>query len=102
MRKIAFLAAVAATLCTVACNKNMDTQINEAPDPAQSQGRYDLTVNVRGGDLVQTKSTAITAANEVQVNNLQVFVFRGDALDAYASVNNEDEPGRLCQREQRR
>ena len=24
MRKITFLAAVAATLCTVACNKNMD------------------------------------------------------------------------------
>ena len=48
MRKITFLAAVAATLCTVACNKNMDTQINEVPDPAQSQERYDLTVNVRG------------------------------------------------------
>ena len=96
MRKIAFLAAVAATLCTVACNKNMDTQINEVPDPAQSQERYDLTVNVRGGDPVQTKSTAITAANEVQVNNLQVFVFRGDALDAYASVNNEDELTLSC------
>ena len=96
MRKIAFLAAVAATFCTVACNKNMDTQINEVPEPVQSQGRYDLTVNVRGGDLVQTKSTTITAANEVQVNNLQVFVFRGDALDAYASVNNEDELTLSC------
>ena len=90
MKKFAFLAAVAATVCTVACNKNMDNQINEVPDPVQ-QERYDLKVNVRSGDLVQTKSTTITAANEIQVNNLQVFVFRGDALDAYASVNNDDE-----------
>ena len=74
MRKIAFLAAVAATLCTVACNKNMDAQINEVPDPVQQQERYDLKVNVRSGDLVQTKSTTIMAANEEQVNNLQVFV----------------------------
>ena len=90
MRKIAFLAAVAATLCTVACNKNMDSQINEIPNP-ESQERYDLKVNVRSGGPVQTKSTTITAANEVLVNNLQVFVFRGDALDAYASVNDADE-----------
>ena len=90
MKRIAFLAAVAATLCTVACNKNMDTQINEIPDPVQEE-RYDLKVNVRSGDLVQTKSTTITAANEITVNNLQVFVFRGDALDAYATVNNDDE-----------
>lgn len=92
MRRIAFLAAVAATLCTVACNKNMDAQINEMPESAQEQQeRYDLKVNVRSGDLVQTKSTSIMAAYEIQVNNLQVFVFRGDALDAYATVNNDDE-----------
>jgi len=95
MRKIAFLAAVAAILCTVACNKNMEilrsAQNDNNPGNEAQQERYDLTVSVRGGDLVQTKSTTITAANEVQVNNLQVFVFRGDALDAYASVNNDDE-----------
>ena len=91
MKKIAFLAAVAATLCTVACNKNMDTQINEIPDPVQQQERCELKVNVRSGNLVQTKATNIVAANENQVNNLQVFVFRGDALDAYASVSNDDE-----------
>lgn len=60
---------------------------NEVPQ----QERYDLKVNVRSGDLVLTKSTTIMAANEEQVNNLQVFVFRGDALDAYASVDNDDE-----------
>ncbi len=91
MKKFAFLAAVAATLCIVACNKNMDAQINEVPDPELQLERCELTVNVRSGDLVQTKSTTITAANEIQVNNLQVFVFRGDALDAYASVNDDDE-----------
>ena len=91
MKKIAFLAAVAATLCTVACNKNMDAQINEVPDPVQQQERCELKVKVRSGDLVQTKSTTITAANEIQVNSLQVFVFRGDALDAYASLSNVSE-----------
>ena len=93
MKKIALFAAVAATLCTVACNKEIagqagnDVKANEA----QQEQRYDLKVNVRSGDLVQTKSTTITAANEIAVNNLQVFVFRGDALDAYVSVNDDDE-----------
>ena len=41
MRKITFLAAVAATLCTVACNKNMDAQINEVPNPANEE-RFEL------------------------------------------------------------
>ena len=97
MRKITFLAAVAATLCTVACNKNMDTQINEVPNPANEQERFELKVQVRsGGDLVQTKSTTITPASEVIVNNLQVFVFRGDALDAYGKVTGEDEITLSC------
>ena len=97
MRKITFLAAVAATLCTVACNKNMDTQINEIPNPANEQERFELKVQVRsGGDLVQTKSTTITPASEVIVNNLQVFVFRGDALDAYGKVTGEDEITLSC------
>ena len=96
MRKITFLAAVAATLCTVACNKNMDTQINEVPNPANEE-RFELKVQVRsGGDLVQTKSTTITPANEVLVNNRQVFVFRGDALDAYGSINDDDEITLSC------
>ena len=90
MRKIAFLAAVAATLCTVACNKNMEIPAQAGNDNATQQ-RYDLKVNVRSGSLVQTKSTTITAANEAKVNSLQVFVFRGDALDAYASVADADE-----------
>ena len=97
MRKITFLAAVAATLCTVACNKNMDTQINEVPNPANEQERFELKVQVRSGsDLVQTKSTTITPASEVIVNNLQVFVFRGDALDAYGKVTGEDEITLSC------
>ena len=53
MRKITFLAAVAATLCTVACNKNMDAQINEVPNPANEE-RFELKVQVRsGGDLTK-------------------------------------------------
>ena len=92
MKRIAFLAAVAATVCTVACNKNMEIlRSTQNDNEVPQQERYDLKVNVRSGDLVLTKSTTIMAANEEQVNNLQVFVFRGDALDAYASVDNDDE-----------
>ena len=74
----------------------MDAQINEVPNPANEE-RFELKVQVRsGGDLVQTKSTTITPASEVLVNNLQVFVFRGDALDAYGSINDDDEITLSC------
>ena len=92
MRKIAFLAAVAATLCTVACNKNMEIlrsaqNDTEIADQADNDGQLcELRVGIKGA--WETKSTTITAADEVKVNNLQVLVFRGDALDAYGSVKS--------------
>ena len=63
MKRIAFLAAVAATLCTVACNKNMDTQINEVPNPAE-QEYHPLTIKIKG-NAPETKATGIDPDDEV-------------------------------------
>ena len=93
MKKVLyFLAAAAATLCTIACNKDLNssapvqdqeqTSVREG-DPCQ------LRVGISGGEL--TKSTSITADDEAEVKLLQVYVFRGDALDAYAKVANSKE-----------
>ena len=84
----AFAAALAAL---VACNKNEAT-------PMQSQNQEslvpcELTVGIRGA---MTKATAVTTENEAKVNNLQIFVFRGDDLDAYASVDNAKELTLSC------
>ena len=100
MRKIAFLAAVAATLCTVACNKNMEIlrsaqNDTEIAGQAGNDGQLcELRVGIKGA--WETKSTTITAADEVKVNNLQVLVFRGDALDAYGSVDDASEITLSC------
>ena len=84
----AFAAALAAL---VACNKNdvapMQPQNQETLEPCE------LTVGICGA---MTRATAVTADNEAKVNNLQVFVFRGDDLDAYASVDNAQELTLSC------
>ncbi|MBQ6910692.1 MAG: hypothetical protein IJQ35_00845 [Bacteroidales bacterium] len=98
MRKIAFLAAVAATLCTVACNKNSEILRSAQNDNNVQAGNEaqlcELRVGIKGA--WETKSTTITAADEVKVNNLQVLVFRGDALDAYGSVDDASEITLSC------
>ena len=84
----AFAAALAAL---VACNKN-----DVAPMQPQNQESLvpcELTVGICGA---MTKATAVSADNEAKVNNLQVFVFRGDDLDAYASVENAKELTLSC------
>ena len=84
----AFAAALAAL---VACNKN-----DVAPMQPQNQESLvpcELTVGICGS---MTRATAVTKDNEAKVNNLQVFVFRGDDLDAYASVDNAQELTLSC------
>ena len=84
----AFAAALAAL---VACNKN-----DVAPMQPQNQESLvpcELTVGICGS---MTRATAVTKENEAKVNNLQVFVFRGDDLDAYASVDNAQELTLSC------
>lgn len=77
----AFAAALAAL---VACNKNEVTPMGPQNQP-ETLEPCELTVGICGS---MTKATAVTKDNEAKVNDLQVFVFRGDELDAYASVDN--------------
>lgn len=88
MKKIAFLAAMAATLCTVACNKGLDTPVNEVP--AQEQQLHPLTIKVKG-NAPETKTTSVDPDNEVKVNTLQVIAFRNGVKDTYGTINNSDE-----------
>ena len=84
----AFAAALAAL---VACNKNEATPMQ--PQNQESLVPCELTVGICGA---MTKATTATAGDEAKVNNLQVFVFRGDDLDAYASVDNAQELTLSC------
>ena len=84
----AFAAALAAL---VACNKNEATPMQ--PQNQETLEPCELTVGICGS---MTRATAVTKDNEAKVNNLQVFVFRGDELDAYASVDNAMELTLSC------
>ena len=84
----AFAAALAAL---VACNKNEATPMQ--PQNQESLVPCELTVGICGA---MTKATAVTTDNEAKVNKLQIFVFRGDDLDAYASVENAKELTLSC------
>ena len=87
MRKTFLLmAAAAAGFGTMSCQKDNSPEMNpgNANMPVDGE-RTELTVGI--GSTV-TRSTTITSDDEVKVNNLQVFVFRGDALDAYGVADN--------------
>ncbi len=85
MKKIFIsMAAIAAALCTISCSKDNDVVNSTLEVPGVTDERIELTVGVGG---VNTKSTAITTDDEVKVRDLQVFVFRGDVLDAYTKVS---------------
>ena len=87
MRKgFLMMAAVAAVFGTMSCRKDNVPSMNQGNTNVPADGeRTELTVGIATG---MTKSTTITADDEVKVNNLQVFVFRGDALDAYGVADN--------------
>ena len=87
MRKgFLMMAAVAAVFGTMSCKKDNVPSMNQGNANVPVDGeRTELTVGIATG---MTKSTTITAEDEVKVNNLQVFVFRGDALDAYGVADN--------------
>lgn len=101
MKKVLyFLAASAAALCTIACNKDLNQNV-----PSQNQGLFEegqkceVAVGIVGSE--RTKATGSTADDEVAVKKLQIFVFRGDALDAYGVVENKDSLKLSCTAGQR-
>lgn len=86
--KLLYAAAAFAVVCTVSCRK--DIAVNDA---IPATGNTELTVGISSS---LTKSSTITDGDEVKVNTLQVFVFREDALDAYASAENAIELTLSC------
>ena len=90
MKKSIFTFA-AALAALVACNKNESTPMTQ--QQPQTFEPCELTVGICGA---MTRYTGITEDNEAKVNNLQIFVFRGDDLDAYASVDNSKELTLSC------
>lgn len=89
--KIFFATSFIAAVFTVSCSK-------EQTEPADNvsgsiNDRTELTVGISRS---LTKSSTITDDDEIKVNTLQVFVFRDDALDAYASAENVSEVTLSC------
>ena len=93
-RQLIYAVAALAVTCVVSCKKDMMV----AEDTSSDSGVTELTVGINRS---LTKSTTITDGDEVKINSLQVFVFRDDALDAYASVENLSEVTLSCTKGER-
>lgn len=93
-RTITFLAAAAAALCTMSCNKTLDNTVPELPTAEENGDRVEITVGL--GSTITTKSTTVTDEDQEEVRQLQIFVFRGDALDAYTKVMGAKEATLSC------
>ena len=91
MRKIAFFAAVAATLCTVACNKNMEIAGQTGNDgKAGNEDLVEINLAISGAQNVATKTAAADFDDtHCEVDNVQFFVFNdNDELDAYKKITD--------------
>jgi hypothetical protein len=90
--KKTILAFAAALGALVGCSK---TEVIPMTPQNQQQGPEpcELTVGISGA---ATRATAVSADSEAKVNNLQVFVFRGNDLDAYAAADNAKELTLSC------
>ena len=86
MRKIAFLAAVAATLCTVACNKELTTA--KVDTPSEAVQLADLTLSIVGNAPATKSADADFDDDHSEVANVQFFVFDGEVLDAYKKIGS--------------
>lgn len=97
MRKTAFLAAVAATLCMVACNKEIPGQGIDVNSTSEEIEMGQLTVSLVGSGGPDTK--VIQSSDDInlsKVKSLQLFVFDGDVLDVYKSVTNQTSVTMSC------
>ena len=86
MRKIAFLAAVTATLCTVACNKELTTA--KVDTPSEAVQLADLTLSIVGNAPATKSADADFDDDHSEVSNVQFFVFDGEVLDAYKKIGS--------------
>lgn len=91
MRKIAFFAAVAATLCTVACNKDFSSTQTPAPIPDED-GRVEVRLSIKGDAPTKSANQDIDAELS-EIKSVQFFAFNSDdeKLDAYVKVTGTNE-----------
>ena len=86
MRNLQFVSALLCGAVTLAsCNKNLSK--DEYPLPEESEK---CVLNVSAVSSLQVKSTgeaSAVTAKETAIKDLQVFVFRGDMLDAYGTAS---------------
>ena len=81
MKKVLFLTAALAAIALTSCKKEQGRQEAEAPAvPAK------ITVSVTGSGTKATGMTLDDAAKDAKVNDLQVFVFRGNELEDYKAA----------------
>ena len=89
---LAFLCAAASV---ISCNK-----FDNSPAYGVEDSRCNINVTLGGAAVnIETKTTgeaAAISANEAKVNSLQVLVFRGDLIDAYATVSNASSLSLSC------
>ena len=91
MRKTFILAAMAAALCTVACNKELSSSQPPTAVPDED-GRVEVRLSIVGDAL--TKSSNQDIDDELsEIQSVQFFAFNYDdeTLDTYVKVTNTDE-----------
>lgn len=97
MKKTFVFAAMAALVSLVSCNKEATTpSIPQAEKASLYVSVVSGTSMTKATGTVNTTSAEYQTADEQKINNLQVFVFSGDARDGYASVDNKDNAQVSC------
>ena len=89
MRKVFMIgAAIAAMMCTVACNKELDNKIGVA-SAGQAVETVEMKLSVVGNGSPATKSADEDFDDDHSVvSNVQFFVFDGEVLDAYKKITS--------------
>lgn len=89
MKKCFSLFIIALAVFSLAsCNKDGGRKSVQKPGTP-----VEVTISIRGTGAAGTKATGVainSAAGEAKVNGLQVFVFLGDKLEAYRSIDNAE------------
>lgn len=93
MKKTFYLIAAAAAAVAAACNKT-DVPAVDSAAPAEEGLRYELSVKIGSG--ARTRTVADTIDDEEVINTVQVFVFNGNALDAYLETDEPEEITLSC------
>ena len=87
MQKIAFLAAAAAALCTIACTKDLETRI-DGNGNSESVEMSSITLQIVGNAPATKSADGDFDDDHSVVSNIQFFVFDGEVLDAYKKITS--------------